>query len=337
MRSRWTCSRCRTTPRCSRATRTSGASTSPTRPPGSRTSAGSPRCAPSATTPWWTRWSRTGPSRRGPWCSSRLSACAAAWGSAGARTTCSTRCPVAPPPPAPDGREPHQVELIGSLGAAFGVAPDADLSPRLYLADAASGRRRRTRWAAATPGGRAHGPRVLINVSISPARAPWRRWPVDRLRRARRPPAPRSTRTPPSWCSRCRTIATRPGSSPPRGGGVAREPSLREMFALVAAADLVFTPDTGVVHVASAFGTPAVVVTLPEALSVRAVPHPRRDAGARGPGHRADRARTGGGRAGRRARDSGATRDRARDARSRAPALLFARGSVILANHHDDT
>ena len=52
-----------------------------------------------------------------------------------------------------------------------------------------------------------------------------------------------------------------------QGGGVALTASLREMFGLVAAADLVFTPDTGVVHVASAFGTPAVVVTLPEALT----------------------------------------------------------------------
>jgi len=51
------------------------------------------------------------------------------------------------------------------------------------------------------------------------------------------------------------------------GGGTAIAASLREMFGLVEAADLVFTPDTGVVHVASAFGTPAVVVTLPEALT----------------------------------------------------------------------
>jgi len=173
--------------------------------------------------------------------------------------------PVAPPPPSPDGREPHQVELIGSLGAAFGVAPDADLSPRLYLSDrereaAARG------WSAAAAGARAHGPRVLINVSISPARAPWRRWPFERhaalaahLRRGH-PDIALVVLALPHDRAAAGLVAA-------QGGGVALTASLREMFGLVAAADLVFTPDTGVVHVASAFGTPAVVVTLPEALT----------------------------------------------------------------------
>ena len=173
--------------------------------------------------------------------------------------------PVAPPPPTPDGREPHQVELIGSLGAAFGVAPDADLAPRLYLADderAAAG----ACWALAAPGGRAQGPRVLMNFSISPARAPWRRWPVDRFAAL----AAHLRRTHPDVAILVLSLPhDRDAASlvAAAGGGVAREPSLREMFALVEAADLVFTPDTGLVHVASATGTPAVVVTLPEALS----------------------------------------------------------------------
>jgi ADP-heptose:LPS heptosyltransferase len=157
------------------------------------------------------------------------------------------------------------VELIGSLGAAFGVAPDADLSPRLYLSEreraaAAKG------WSAVASGGRAQGPRVLINISISPARAPWRRWPIDRFAalaahlRRHHPDAAVLVLALPHE----RTAAERVAA---QGAGAAVEASLRELFALVAAADLVFTPDTGVVHVASAFGTPAVVVTLPEALS----------------------------------------------------------------------
>jgi heptosyltransferase-2 len=172
--------------------------------------------------------------------------------------------PVAPPP-SPDGREPHQVELIGSLGAAFGVAPDADLSPRLYL----SGPERQAAardWTAATAAGGARGPRVLINISISPARAPWRRWPFDRhaalaahLRR-RHPDIALVVLALPGDRAAAGLVAA-------QGGGVALTASLREMFGLVASADLVFTPDTGVVHVASAFGTPAVVVTLPEALT----------------------------------------------------------------------
>ena len=170
--------------------------------------------------------------------------------------------PVAPPP-SPDGREPHQVELIGSLGAAFGVAPDADLSPRQDL----SGPERRAatqRWTAA--GGTARGPRVLINVSISPLRAPWRRWPVDRFAAL----AAHLRRTHPDVALAVLALPhdrAAAGHVAARGGGVALEPSLRETFALVESADLVFSPDTGVVHVASAFGTPAVVVTLPEALT----------------------------------------------------------------------
>ena len=173
--------------------------------------------------------------------------------------------PVAPPPPSPDGREPHQVELIGSLGAAFGVAPDADLSPRLYLSDPER-QAAAQRWTAADAAGGSRGPRVLINISISPARAPWRRWPFERhaalaahLRR-RHPDIALVVLALPGDRDAAGLVAA-------QGGGVALAASLREMFGLVAAADLVFTPDTGVVHVASAFGTAAVVVTLPEALT----------------------------------------------------------------------
>jgi heptosyltransferase-2 len=173
--------------------------------------------------------------------------------------------PVAAPPPLPGEAEPHQVALIGSLGAAFDVAPGADLAPRLYLADAER-RDAAARWAAAASGLPAGGPRVLLNISISPLRAPWRRWPAERyaalaahLRRAH-PDAGLVVLALPHERAAAEEIAA-------LAGGVAPPASLREMFALVAAADLVFTPDTGVVHVASAFGTPAVVATLPESLT----------------------------------------------------------------------
>jgi heptosyltransferase-2 len=174
--------------------------------------------------------------------------------------------PVEPPPAPPgDGGGPHQVELIGALGAAFDVAPGADLSPRLYLTEAER-RDAAERWSAAAAGRPAGGPRVLLNISISPLRAPWRRWPAERfaalaahLRRAH-PDAALLVLALPHERAAAEGLAA-------LAGGLAPRASLREAFALVAAADLVFTPDTGIVHVASAFGTPAVVATLPEALS----------------------------------------------------------------------
>jgi ADP-heptose:LPS heptosyltransferase len=44
------------------------------------------------------------------------------------------------------------------------------------------------------------------------------------------------------------------------GGTFVETPSIRDAFALVAAADFVFTPDTSIAHAASAFGTPCVAM-----------------------------------------------------------------------------
>jgi ADP-heptose:LPS heptosyltransferase len=46
-------------------------------------------------------------------------------------------------------------------------------------------------------------------------------------------------------------------------GATAAKPLLRETFALVAAADMIFTPDTSIAHVASVFSTPTVVMFVP--------------------------------------------------------------------------
>ena len=43
-------------------------------------------------------------------------------------------------------------------------------------------------------------------------------------------------------------------------GGSAVVPALRELFALVAASDLVVTPDTGVTHIAAAFERPTLAL-----------------------------------------------------------------------------
>ena len=272
-RSRSTCSRCRTTPRCSRATRTSGASTSPTRPPGSRT--GAARASRRALRRRGRRDGRPPGGQDADRGAARGSRRPTPRGDRRARERPALHASRRPAAAVPDGREPHQVELIGSLGAAFGVAPDADLSPRLYLSD-----REREAAASGLGGGRAGrsgagpaGPDQHLDFPGPGAVAALARRPV---RRARRPPAPRAPGRRPrgalaaarSRCSRARRRQRgRRGPRAVAAGDVRRRPGSLRMFALVAAADLVFTPDTGVVHVASAFGTPAVVVTLPEALT----------------------------------------------------------------------
>jgi ADP-heptose:LPS heptosyltransferase len=157
--------------------------------------------------------------------------------------------PVAPPP---DG---HFVRHLAALTQPLGLDPEAgDWRPVLAVGDGERETAER-QWAAAAGTGR----RLLVNIS---ARAPARRWPDDRfvaaLRRLRAS-AP-DTRvlviSPPHEYESARAIAAAVGA------GSARPP-LRQTFALVAAADTVLTPDTSIAHVASAFGTPVVVMFIP--------------------------------------------------------------------------
>jgi ADP-heptose:LPS heptosyltransferase len=110
-------------------------------------------------------------------------------------------------------------------------------------------------WAEAPGNGR----RLLVNVS---ARTRQRQWPVerfvgalDRLRTVA-PGLRILVIAPPDEFDRARAVA--------RGAdAVAAKPLLRETFALVAASDMVFTPDTSIAHVASAFATPTVAMFVP--------------------------------------------------------------------------
>jgi ADP-heptose:LPS heptosyltransferase len=149
----------------------------------------------------------------------------------------------------------HIVDHLAALAGAFGVDPRAaDFRPRVYL-DAAERTRAVAVWDAhaPTPGGR----RLLVNVSVGRA---FRRWPDDRYVAAIRHVLARDPRldvlvvAAPNEIARATAIAREAGVT------FAPTPSLREALALVGTADLVFTPDTGLAHAASAFGRPAVVM-----------------------------------------------------------------------------
>jgi ADP-heptose:LPS heptosyltransferase len=149
----------------------------------------------------------------------------------------------------------HIADQLAALAAAFDVDPtDADFRPRLYLQETERARALATwRDRAARAGGR----RALVNVSSGRS---FRRWPDDRFVAAIRhllavdPELAVLVIGGPGEWDRAAWIA--------REAGVAfvRTASLRDALALVATADLVFTPDTGLAHAASAFDRPAVVL-----------------------------------------------------------------------------
>lgn len=152
-------------------------------------------------------------------------------------------------------RDAHFVRHMAALTEPLGLDPEAgDWRPALTIRpserNAAEGQ-----WAEVARTGR----RLLVNIS---ARARPRRWPADRfveaLRqlRAAAPDVRILVISPPDEYESARAIADAVGAA-------AAKPLLRESFALVAAADMLFTPDTSLAHVASAFSTPIVVMFVP--------------------------------------------------------------------------
>jgi len=149
----------------------------------------------------------------------------------------------------------HFVRHMAALTEPLGLDPEAgDWRPVLALApserDAAE-----QQWST-VPG---TGPRLLVNIS---ARTRLCRWPDDRfvaaLRRLRStaPELRILVISPPDEHESARAIAGAVGAASAR-------PLLRETFALVAGADVVFTPDTSIAHAASAFATPTVAMFVP--------------------------------------------------------------------------
>lgn len=146
----------------------------------------------------------------------------------------------------------HMVDLLSALAAAFGVDPNlVERRPTIDLTDDELARAEAT-WGA-TPDAR----RVLVNISAGTSD---RRWPADNYVavveriREREPNAVIRMIAAPNEQQDAGAIAARVGVT------VVRTPSIRDAFALVATADLVFTPDTSIAHAASAFRTPCVVM-----------------------------------------------------------------------------
>lgn len=154
----------------------------------------------------------------------------------------------------------HYVERAAALAIPFGVDPDTvDWRPTLYLSDAerAEGE---TMWRShggelRSDGGRRR--RLLVNIT---AGKPACSWPDEKFIaalthvRTRAPDVAMLVIGMPSEAERIARIA-REAKVP-----VARTPGIRQALALVAAADYVFTPDTSIVHAASALGKPAVAM-----------------------------------------------------------------------------
>lgn len=155
--------------------------------------------------------------------------------------------------PVADARA-HLIEQLARLALPFGAAPAGEeLRPDIALTPAervdADGRWRRP------PG----APRLLVNVSSG---TPHRRWPEERFGevadavRAGWPHAELLVIGSPDERERAERVAARAGATyvPTRG--------VREALALVATADVVFSPDTSVVHAAGAFNRPTVAMYL---------------------------------------------------------------------------
>ncbi len=157
--------------------------------------------------------------------------------------------PVDPPPAGA-----HHIEWSARTALPFGVdIHGCSWRPEIFLTDREREAAER-RWGERLGGA---GPkRVFANISAALA---YRQWPEDRfvmvLRYLRRrlPRARILVTSAPHEEKRAATIAAQSGVEWARSG-------LREAFALVGASDLVFTPDTSIAHVASAFDVPAVVM-----------------------------------------------------------------------------
>lgn len=159
-----------------------------------------------------------------------------------------------PVPPGPASG--HHIDRSATLATTFGIAPAAiDARPYLPLTALALARADAT-WVGR---GQDAGARFLVNIPVG-RRA--RLWPMDRyvelLQHVRH-----------SMPSLRPILVASPGDSE-RARRIARAtgidyvptPTLESAFALVATADCVFTPDTAIVHAASAFQKPVVALYL---------------------------------------------------------------------------
>ena len=162
------------------------------------------------------------------------------------------------PVPAGD-RRAHHIEQLGALAAAFGVDLAAfDWQPEIFLSPAELGAAAQL-WQHIGEGRRSgggSGTRLLVNVSAGKDRC---RWPAERYIAVLQEALARR----PGLCVLIIGMArdTRAlGEIAAATGCATACPGLRETLALVESADLLLTPDTALVHAASAFRTPVVAM-----------------------------------------------------------------------------
>jgi ADP-heptose:LPS heptosyltransferase len=161
-------------------------------------------------------------------------------------------------------RVSHYIEGSKQLAVPFGVNPNSvDWQPEIFLS-AEERSRAEERWnqaqsLVAKEGAAPQGiiKRLLVNLSAS---EPKRRWPDGkfiatlRAARDRAPDMPIIVMGLPAEWESVQKVANAVRAIP------VETPQLRDAFALVGTADLVFTPDTSISHAASAFRKPSLVL-----------------------------------------------------------------------------
>jgi ADP-heptose:LPS heptosyltransferase len=159
------------------------------------------------------------------------------------------------PMPVPPGAA-HTIEYTAALAGAFGIDPvTTDWRPELHLRsdelmDAEA------QWGALAGGART---RLLVNIS---AGKPSCRWPAANVTDLLGALARRAGAVAPAvlLVAAPADLAMAARISAATGATVARTPSIRDALALVAASDVVLTPDTSITHAASALNKPALVL-----------------------------------------------------------------------------
>jgi ADP-heptose:LPS heptosyltransferase len=147
----------------------------------------------------------------------------------------------------------HHV-VLAALLAPFGIAPESALDPVAMPLSTEERARAEQWWRTHAPNGET---RLLVNISASSAE---RRWADERfigvlraLTRERPYLRLAISAAPADWTA-AEEIAR-------ATGGTALAVPLREAFAVLAASQLVLTPDTSVAHAAGGFQVPSVVMT----------------------------------------------------------------------------
>jgi ADP-heptose:LPS heptosyltransferase len=151
----------------------------------------------------------------------------------------------------------HIVDKLGALVTAFGLQPTGvDLRPRIQLTAEERARGERA-WVGETEHRAPMGTRLLVNISAGRAH---HHWPDERFvavinaARAHAPNAEIVIVSSPGDRGRAVGIAAEAGAR------LVEDEGIRDAMAIVSAADVVFTPDTSISHVCSAFDKPAVVL-----------------------------------------------------------------------------